>query len=51
MPSMESQEMCDWFEEMVLELLEEYKAKDQSSAENIGAINALQELLNRLNEE
>ena len=51
MLSMESQEMSDWFEEIILEMIKEYKYKDQTSAENIGAINALNELLRKINEE
>ena len=52
---MESIEMCEWFESLIEDLIKEYKDKHENyeweSHWNLGAVEALEELLKRLNEE
>ena len=51
----EAMEMCEWFESLIEDLIKEYQNKyeyyDTDSYVNIGAVEALEELLRRLNEE
>ena len=53
MESMESKEMCEWFEDIIENLIEEYK--DDESIINLdwmhGAIEALEKLKEKLQEE
>lgn len=55
--SMETMEMCEWFESMVEDMVKEYQEKlsHNLSTEDIiktqGSIEALNNLLQRLNEE
>lgn len=55
--SMETMEMCEWFESMVEDMVKEYQEKlsHNLSTEDIiktqGSIEALDNLLQRLNEE
>ena len=46
--SMESNEMCEYYESVILDMLKEYENKKKKYAEDVGAINALKELLKRL---
>lgn len=48
--SMESMEVCEWFESLIEDMIAEYESKERKFAEDIGAINALKELLRRINE-
>lgn len=48
--SMESNEMCEYYESVILDMLKEYETKKEKYAEDVGAINALKELLKRLEE-
>ena len=51
--SMEATEMCEWFESVIEDLIEEYKWDEDSI--NLdwrnGAIEALEKLMEKLNEE
>ncbi len=51
----EAMEMCEWFESLIEDLIEEYQNKYEyyyhESFWNLGAIEALEELLKRLNED
>lgn len=50
----ESMKMCEWFESLIEDLINEYKSAheyyDWETHWNAGAVAALQELLKRLNE-
>ena len=49
----ESMEMCEWFESLIEDLIKEYENRneyyDNESYWNLGAVEALEELLRRLN--
>lgn len=45
----ESLEVYEWVESVIEDLLKEYENKETKFAGDIGAINALKELLKRLN--
>lgn len=47
----EAMEMYEWVESVIEDLIKEYESKEQKFAEDVGAINALRELLRRLNED
>jgi hypothetical protein len=51
----EAMEMCEWFESLIEDLIKEYQNKyeyyDNESYWNLGAVEALEELLRRLNED
>lgn len=47
----EAMEVYEWVESVIEDLIEEYEDKKIKFAGDIGAINALKELLRRLNEE
>lgn len=51
----EAYEMCEWFESLIEDLIKEYKDKyeyyDTDSYWNNGAIEALEELMRRMNED
>ena len=46
--SMESNEMCEYYESVILDMLKEYENKKKKYAEGVGAINARKERLKRL---
>lgn len=49
----EAMEMCEWFERLIEDMIEEYKTLSHFDTEALrkqGAIQALEELLRRLNE-
>ncbi len=49
---MEAEEMCEWFETLIEDLIEEYKWDENNSLEWCnGAIEALEKLLRKVNEE
>ena len=48
--SMESNEMCEYYESVILDMLKKYENKKVKYAEDIGAINALKELLVKFEE-
>ena len=49
--SMEADEMYEGIESVILDMIAEYENKEKKFAEDIGAIDALKELLRRLNED
>ena len=52
---LEAIEMCEWFESLIEDLIKEYKNKyeyyEWEGYWNLGAVEALEELLKRLNED
>lgn len=50
----ESMEMCEWFESLIEDLIKEYQNRceyyDHENNWNLGAVEALKELLRRLND-
>lgn len=45
----EADEICDWLDDVILELIAEYEAKNEISPYDIGAVNALKRLLEIIN--